>query len=57
MTLPHSKLLVLYSTKFFKTMNDDPASLAPDVLVERSSGDFVAGRDPVLERVLNYKGR
>ncbi len=57
MNLPHSKLLVQYSTKYFKTMNDDPPSLAPDVLVERSSGDFVAGRDPVLERVLNYKGK
>ncbi len=57
MNLPHSKLLVQYSTEYFKTMNDDPPSLAPDVPVERSSGDFVAGRDPVLERVLNYKGR
>jgi hypothetical protein len=57
MNLPHSKLLVQYSTEYHKTVNDDPPSLAPDVLVERSSGDFVAGRDPVLERVLNYKGR
>jgi hypothetical protein len=57
MTLPHSKLLVLYSTKFFKTMNDDPPSLAPDVPIERSSWDYVSGRDPVLERALNYKGR
>lgn len=57
MTLPHSKLLVQYSTKFFKTMNDDPPSLAPDVLVERSSWDYVSGRDPVLERAMNYKGR
>lgn len=57
MSLPQSKLLVLYSTKFFKTMNDDPPSLAPDVLVERSSWDYGSGRDPVLGRAMNYKGR
>ncbi len=57
MNLPHSKLLVQYSTRFFKTMNDDLPSLAPDVPVERSSGDYVSGRDPVLERAMNYKGR
>ncbi len=57
MTLPHSKLLVQYSTKYFKTMNDDLPSLVPDVLVDRSSADFVAGRDPLLERALSYRGR
>jgi hypothetical protein len=57
MNLPQSKLLVLYSTKFFKTMNDDPPSLTPDVLIERSSWDYVYGRDPALERAMNYKGR
>jgi hypothetical protein len=57
MNLPQSKLLVLYSTKFFKTMNDDPPSLTPDVLIGRSSWDYVYGRDPALERAMNYKGR
>jgi Peptidase family S41 len=57
MTLPHSKLRVQYSTKYFKTMDGDPPTLAPDIQVERSSSDYVSGRDPVLERVLNYKGK
>ncbi|MCG3161240.1 MAG: hypothetical protein JMDDDDMK_02391 [Acidobacteria bacterium] len=55
MTLPHSKLLVQYSTKYFKTMDGDPPTLTPDILVERSSWDYASGRDPVLERALNYK--
>jgi hypothetical protein len=38
---------------FSQIMNDDPPSFAPDVMVERSSEDYVAGRDPMLERVLN----
>jgi len=57
MNLPHSKLLVQYSTKYLKTMDGDPLTLAPDVLVERSSWDYASGRDPVLDRALNYKGR
>ncbi|HKQ80154.1 MAG TPA: S41 family peptidase [Blastocatellia bacterium] len=57
MTLPHSKLPVHYSTRYFKTMDGDPPTLAPDIQVERSSSDYASGRDPVLERVLSYKGK
>jgi C-terminal processing protease CtpA/Prc len=57
MTLPHAKLLVQYSTKYFKTVKGDPPSLTPDVSVERSSWDYAGGRDPVLERALRYKGK
>jgi hypothetical protein len=55
MTLPHSKLRVHYSTKYFKTMDGDPPALAPDVQVESSSSDYASGRDPVLERALSYR--
>jgi len=57
MTLPYAKLPVLYSTKYFKTVDGDPPALAPDIQVERSSSDYASGRDPVLERVLSYKGK
>jgi hypothetical protein len=56
-TLPHSKIVVNYSTKYFQTMPGDPPSLAPDYVVERSSKDFLDGRDPVLEWVLRYKAK
>ena len=55
MNLPHSKLLVQYSTKYFKTMDGDPSTLDPDISVERSSWEYASGRDPVLDRALNYK--
>jgi hypothetical protein len=57
MTLPHTKLRVQYSTRYFKTMDEDPPSLAPDIQVEHSSSDYVSGRDPALEQALNYKGK
>jgi hypothetical protein len=57
MTLPHSKLLVQYSTKYFKTVEGDPPTLPPDISVDRSSWDYINGRDPVLERALRYKAK
>jgi hypothetical protein len=57
MNLPYSKLLVQYSTKYFMTAEGDPPSLAPDILVDRSSWDYINGRDPVLDRALRYKGK
>jgi len=57
MTLPHSKLRVHYSTRYFKMMDGDPTALAPDIQVEPSSSDYASGRDPVLERALSYKGK
>jgi len=55
MTLPYSKLRVHYSTRYFKTTDGDPPALAPDIQVETSSSDYASGRDPVMERALNYK--
>jgi hypothetical protein len=36
-------------------MDGDPPTLAPDIQVEPSSSDYLSGRDPVLERALNYR--
>jgi hypothetical protein len=57
MTLPYSRLRVHYSTRFFKTMNGNPQTLAPDIQIEPSSSDYVSGSDPVLERALSYKDK
>jgi hypothetical protein len=38
-------------------MDGDPPALTPDIQVEPSSSDYASGRDPVLERTLNYKGK
>ncbi len=53
--LPNSKLKVQYSTKHFHLVRDaDPPSLDPDVFVQRSLEDYLAGRDPVLDAALRH---
>jgi hypothetical protein len=50
--LPHSRLRVGYSTKYFRLFwLSDPPALPPDILVEPTSEDFFSGRDPVLDAV------
>jgi hypothetical protein len=50
--LPNSGLKVWYSTKKFNRVPGDPPILQPDLPAERTWDDYVAGRDPVLERIL-----
>jgi len=52
--LPNSELMVSYSTKYLVTVDEDVDCVVPDVIVELSSRDFFAGRDPVLEAILEY---
>lgn len=52
--LPHSKLAVNFSTKFWIRMEGDPPTMAPDILIEPAFEEFAAGRDPVLEAILKY---
>jgi C-terminal processing protease CtpA/Prc len=52
LTLPHLKLKVSYSTKYFQFVDGDDPSLMPDVLVELTLDDYLALRDPVLEAIL-----
>ena len=53
--LPNSKLKVQYSTKHFYLMPDsDPPSLEPDIFVQRSFEDYLAGRDPVFDAALRH---
>ncbi len=51
--LANTRLLVTYAKRFFSTVSGDPASLFSDTTVELSSADYFAGRDPVLENILN----
>ncbi|MCZ4695106.1 hypothetical protein [Ancylomarina euxinus] len=47
--LPHSKLNVTYSTKYFKETDEDINTIVPDVRVETSFEDYMKGVDPVYE--------
>ena len=52
-TLSNSKLIVQYSTKFFRLSKDVKIeTLEPELKVKRTVADFLAGRDPVLEVAL-----
>ncbi|MCI0341205.1 MAG: S41 family peptidase [Planctomycetales bacterium] len=53
--LPRSGLVVSYSTKFFRRVEGDPESLAPDLPVEMTAADLFAFRDPVLDAVIAWK--
>jgi len=55
--LPHSRIEVRYSTKFWKTEDGDRPSMEPDVTIVPTSADFFAGRDPVLEAALAYQAK
>ncbi|HKQ61308.1 MAG TPA: hypothetical protein VJS92_08440 [Candidatus Polarisedimenticolaceae bacterium] len=51
-TLPRSGLTVTYSTKFYALVEGDPPSLEPDIAVDETIDDVLAGRDPALAAAL-----
>jgi hypothetical protein len=58
MTLPKSKIVVSYSTRFYKFLPDDaPPIVTPDKTIVPTWDDFVAGRDPVLDWVTSKETR
>ena len=52
MTLPNSKLVVSYSTRYYKFLDQDVPAFLPDVRIDPSWPEWRAGRDPVLEWIL-----
>ncbi|HKQ60360.1 MAG TPA: hypothetical protein VJS92_03685 [Candidatus Polarisedimenticolaceae bacterium] len=52
MTLPNSRLVVSYSTRYYQFLDQDVPAVLPDKLIEPSWPEFKAGRDPVMEWVL-----
>jgi hypothetical protein len=53
--LPHSRLAVQYSTKYWELVPGDPPSVLPDVAAPLSFDDWSSGRDPVLDAVRAWK--
>jgi hypothetical protein len=52
--LPHSRLAVQYSTKYWELVPGDPPSVVPDVAAPLSFDDWSSGRDPVVDAVLAW---
>jgi C-terminal processing protease CtpA/Prc len=55
MRLPNSKLLVRYSTQYYEFTKGGENVIRPDQLIPTDWETYKAGRDPVLEWVLQYK--
>jgi hypothetical protein len=49
--LPESGLIVSHSSRYFKLLEEDPASLVPDVEASISFQQYLDGVDPALEAV------
>jgi hypothetical protein len=55
MTLPHSRLVVSYSTKYYKFLEEDVPAVMPDHRIDPDWTAFRAGRDPVMDWILAAK--
>jgi hypothetical protein len=53
MTLPNSRLVVSYSTKYYKFLEDDVSAVMPDKRIDPDWAEFRAGRDPAMDWVLS----
>jgi len=55
LTLPHSRLQLVYSTRFFTLTKNAAGTFDPDVVVRTTIADWLAGRDPVLDAATIHK--
>jgi hypothetical protein len=53
MTLPNSRLVVSYSTRYYKFVDEDVPAVLPDQRIEPSWPEFRAGRDSVMDWILS----
>lgn len=52
MTLPHSRIVVSYSTRYYKFLEEDIPAVMPDKRIDPSWPEFLAGRDPVMDWIM-----
>jgi Na+-translocating ferredoxin:NAD+ oxidoreductase RnfG subunit len=55
LTLPNSRLVVSYSTKYYRFLDEDVPAFMPDKLIPPDWETYKAGRDPVMEWILSYR--
>ncbi|HEU5167860.1 MAG TPA: hypothetical protein VFU29_20085 [Chitinophagaceae bacterium] len=54
MKLPNSKLVISYSTRYYKFLDEDVPAFEPDIKMEPAWKDFKEGRDTVLDWIIAY---
>lgn len=57
MTLPNSRLVVSYSTRYYKFLEEDVPAVMPDKRIDPNWADFQAGRDPVMDWILSTSSK
>ncbi|MGH9868866.1 MAG: hypothetical protein ACREAA_11965 [Candidatus Polarisedimenticolia bacterium] len=55
MTLPNSGVVLSYSTRYYKFLDEDVPAVLPDQRIDPSWADYKGGRDPVMEWILAYR--
>ncbi len=53
LTLPNSKVVVSYSTRYYQFVDQDVPAVMPDQRIDPSWADFRAGRDAVMDWILS----
>jgi hypothetical protein len=53
MKLPNSDIVVSYSTRYYKFLDEDVPAVIPDKLIPPEWESYKAGRDPVMEWILS----
>ena len=56
MTLPNSGLVLSYSTRYYKFVDEDVPAVMPDKRIDPNWPAYKAGRDPVMEWIVAYPG-
>jgi hypothetical protein len=54
MKLPNSGLVISYSTRYYKFLDEDVPAFEPDIRIDPKWKDFLEGRDAVLEWIISY---
>jgi len=55
MTLPNSRVVVSYSTRYYQFLDEDVPAVMPDVRIDPTWSDWAAGKDSVMSWIGNYK--
>jgi hypothetical protein len=51
MTLPNSRLIISYSTRYYKFLDKDVPAFEPDIRADPNWNDYKAGIDPAMEKI------
>lgn len=54
MKLPNSKLVVSYSTRYYKFLDQDVEAFEPDIRIDPKWEDYKLGRDAVMEWIISH---